>query len=131
MGGGGCKSRLCVTHHCLNPNLSLYTLLFIFYFLVIASECIARAWQSIAFFIDCHAKIRSRSFLLAMTAHTKQLFTNSIQSFTHIFSHFKQLPILLTQIFTIFAQFLLINSLQRRFPYERTKVHYHDNRLCR
>ncbi len=69
-GGGGAKSCLCATHYPLNPNLSLYTLLFTFYFFVIASECIARVWQSIIFFIDFHAKNRSRSFLLAMTSKT-------------------------------------------------------------
>ena len=70
MGGGGAKSRLCATHYPLNPKLSLYILLFAFYFFVIASECIAQARQSIKSKmlrqIDCHAKNRSRSFLLAM-----------------------------------------------------------------
>ena len=72
-GGGGRKSRLCTAHYPLNPNLSLYTLFFTFLtflyfkFLVVASECIAQAWQSIIFFIDFHAKNRSRSFLLTMT----------------------------------------------------------------
>ena len=76
MGGGGAKSRLCTAHHPLNPKLSLYTLLFTFLtflyfkFLVIASEYIARVRQAIIFFIDCHAKNHSRSFLLAMTAKT-------------------------------------------------------------
>lgn len=75
-GGGGAKSRLCTAHHPLNPKLSLYTLLFTFLtflyfkFLVIASEYIARVRQAIIFFIDCHAKNHSRSFLLAMTAKT-------------------------------------------------------------
>ena len=140
----------------LHSNLSLYILLFTFFtflrlkFLLIASECqkiqcivianerIARAWQSIvllykfnrtfkfAVFIDCHAKNRSRSFLLAMTGaetfamtarhkfkhSTKQLFINFIQIFIHTFSHFKQLFILFTQISIIFAQFLLINFTQ-------------------
>ena len=71
MGGGGAKSRLCATHYPLNPKLSLYTLLFTFYFFVIASECIARVRQAIKSKmlcqIDCHAKNRSRSFLLTMT----------------------------------------------------------------
>ena len=70
-GGGGRKSRLCTAHYPLNPNLSLYTLLFAFYFFVIASECIARVRQAIKSKmlcqIDCHAKNHSRSFLLAMT----------------------------------------------------------------
>ena len=70
MGGGGAKSRLCATHYPLNPKLSLYTLLFAFYFFVIASECIAQVWQAIIFFIDCHAKNRLCSFLLAMTGKT-------------------------------------------------------------
>ena len=73
MGGGGAKSRLCATHYPLNPKLSLYTLLFAFYFFVVASECIAQAWQSIKSTmlrqIDCHAKNRLCSFLLAMMAH--------------------------------------------------------------
>ena len=75
MGGGGRKSRLCASHYPLNSKFSLYALLFIFLtflyfkFLVIASKCIAQVWLSIIFFIDCHAKNRSRSFLLAMTAH--------------------------------------------------------------
>ena len=73
-GGGGAKTPLCATHYPLNPNLSLYTLLFTFYFFVIASECIARAWHSIKSKmlcqIDFHAKNRSRSFLLAMTSKT-------------------------------------------------------------
>ena len=77
-GGGGAKSRLCATHYPLNPKLSLYTLLFTFLtflyfkFLVVASECIARARQAIKLKmlcqIDCHAKNRLCSFLLAMTA---------------------------------------------------------------
>ena len=73
-GGGGAKSRLCATHYPLNPNLSLYTLFFAFYFFVIASECIARARHSIKSKmlcqIDCHAKNRLCSFLLAMTGKT-------------------------------------------------------------
>ena len=73
-GGGGRKSRLCATHYPLNPKLSLYTLLFTFYFFVIASECITQAWQAIKSKmlcqIDCHAKNRLRSFLLAMTGKT-------------------------------------------------------------
>ncbi len=78
MGGGGAKSRLCAAHYPLNPKLSLYTLLFTFLtflyfkFLVVASECIAQARQSIKSKmlcqIDCHAKNRLCSFLLAMTA---------------------------------------------------------------
>ena len=70
MGGGGAKSRLCATCYPLNPNLSLYTLLFTFYFFVLASKCIAQARQAIIFFIDCHAKNRLCSFLLAMTGKT-------------------------------------------------------------
>ena len=76
MGGGGAKSRLCATHYPLNPNLSLYILLFTFLtflsfkFLVIVSEYIARVRQAIIFFIDFHAKNRSRSFLFAMTGKT-------------------------------------------------------------
>ena len=69
-GGGGRKSRLCATHYLLNPKLSLYILLFTFYFFVLASKCIAQARQAIIFFIDFHAKNRSRSFLLAMTGKT-------------------------------------------------------------
>ena len=68
MGGGGAKSRLCATHYLLNPKLSLYILLFTFYFFVLASKCIAQARQAIIFFIDFHAKNRLCSFLLAMTA---------------------------------------------------------------
>ena len=71
-GGGGAKTRLCAARYPLNPNLFLYTLLFTFYFFVIASKCIAQVWQAIKSKmlcqIDCHAKNRSRSFLLAMTA---------------------------------------------------------------
>ena len=79
-GGGGGEFRLCATHYPLNPNLSLYTLLFAFLtflyfkFLVIVSECIARVRQAIKSKmlcqIDCHAKNRLRSFLLAMTGKT-------------------------------------------------------------
>ena len=72
--GGGAKSRLCATCYPLNPKLSLYTLLFAFYFFIIASECIARVRRAIKSKmlcqIDFRAKNRSRSFLFAMTGKT-------------------------------------------------------------
>ena len=109
-GGGGRKSRLCASHYPLNFKFSLYALLFIFLtflyfkFLVVASECIAQVWLSIIFFIDCHAKNRLCSFLLAMTAKQKfKFFTQNSRHFV-ISTHFINLTqiLSLTQGFFIF-----------------------------
>ena len=116
MGGGGGESRLCAAHYPLNPNLFLYTLLFTFYFFVIASKCIAQVWQAIKSKmlcqIDCHAKNRLCSFLLAMTARQKfKFFTQNSRYFinlSQISSHTQGFFIFLPQIF---AQCKLINII--------------------
>ena len=145
-GGGGGKFRLCITHYPLNPNFSLYTLFFAFYFFVIASKKERErifAWQSINKNVDCHTSLRSFAMTgkvlrlrkprlafasLAMTdeaayradtfAMTAQthIFTHSKQIFIHIFTTTKQKFANSKQLFINFIQ-IFTHSKQKKQLY--------------
>ena len=78
-----------------------------------------------------HKFKRSKQIFTHIFTTTKQKFINSKQLFTNLTRFFAQNSTHFILLIQIFAQFLLIDSLQGRLLYERTEVHHSDNRFCR